>query len=373
MLLYSMAIGTVVMLAACADDAPSGRTPPMHRDEGDSHRAGAAVPQVDPTLGRYYASLRASHGVDLAHCPRLPPGPRIDCPTGPLASSRPPRRVLLLLDASYAMASPGGPVNRFPEARGALRAFVSRLDAGTQVAVRVFGHRGRNTAADMPDACLATDSVLPFSPPEIAKFDLALRTVEPSGRRPLAATLHVVAREFGAAGADADRTVVYLLAGGSETCGGDPAAAARALRASARGVALNVVGYGADDAAVAQLREVAQAGGGAYRQPRFGRTLMELLGADPSSVRAEFACRTGPVSPAARRQADAFKAHFDCVVDASLREYVAVTRAADADFEAGRSTPAQRQHVLDRASADSSARIRPLTEGRYADPLKGSR
>ena len=66
--------------------------------------------------------------------------------------------------------------------------------------------------------------------------------------------------------ADAAGTkIVVLVTDGEETCGGDPAAAIRALAAQGIDVHVNIVGFALDDEALkAQFREWARLGNGQF-------------------------------------------------------------------------------------------------------------
>lgn len=66
---------------------------------------------------------------------------------------------------------------------------------------------------------------------------------------------------------------------GSSTCGGDPVAAARALRESGIRVTVDVVGFDIqDEGEVDRLREVAEAGGGEYVDAKTGDALRGYFG-----------------------------------------------------------------------------------------------
>jgi hypothetical protein len=98
----------------------------------------------------------------------------------------------------------------------------------------------------------------------------------PRGQTPLGYSLERVAEDFG--GFQGERAVV-LVTDGIESCGGDPVAAARALRAE-QGIAVHVIGFGLGgegDEHEESLRAIAEASGGRYVTARNAEELREAL------------------------------------------------------------------------------------------------
>jgi hypothetical protein len=97
----------------------------------------------------------------------------------------------------------------------------------------------------------------------------------PRGQTPLTYSLEQAARDFGPA-SDEER-VMILVSDGAESCGGDPAAAARALQAQGFKLKVHTVGFDVDAAARAQLEALSNATGGEYHDARNADALAQSL------------------------------------------------------------------------------------------------
>lgn len=356
-------------LAACAGE----------REDGRVARAGAQVARdADSAAGRegalqaYYAALVAEHGEDIGLCPQADAPQAAACPEATLPGAAvAPRRILLMLDASGSMAGRLDGRRKLDIAQEALLAFASRLEGDAQVALRVYGHRGGNRAQDKPESCLASELALPFGPRDPAAFAAAVRAFQPSGFTPIAASLQAAARDFDGGGATGEGNVVYLVSDGIETCDGDPAAAARALRASDIGVVVNVIGFDVDAAAERQLRDVAREGGGEYLAARDRDALLRVFQQRLAALNARFNCRIGTASNAFNRTVDTHAARFNCLVDKASREFNAIVGAASDDANAGRATHEQRRYAIDQARARRARIIEPARAERDAAFARG--
>ena len=345
--------------AAASVPAPTAPPPP----------ASPPVPAVAPELAGYYASLDASFGNQTRNCPPVKLANAIPCPSGLFASTVPPRNVLVILDASYSMGAPRGDGTKFDVARDAILAWVSRVEPGTRVGLRVYGHRGDNTAQDMRNACRGTDLVLPFGAVDRPGWQGALGAIQPRGHGPVATALQLAGADFIRAGAGAEGNSVLLVSDGLDTCGRDPASVARWLNASAHKVVVNVIGLETDAAVDAQLFAVAQAGGGAYRIARNGEALMALLDQDMSALRTEFQCRSGPTTMAFQRESDSRAQRFICLLRAAPRERESVVGTANAALKAGRVTPEQHAYAIRQAEAKYRATMQDSMSGMTPETL----
>lgn len=377
------AIAIAALLAACTrapQDSGGGPAATAH-DGGSanaaavSDRGTAGAGDNDP-LQSYYQSLVARHGEDIALCPQAASPDAAACAEGAAGAEQDaPRRILLMLDASGSMAARQGGQTKLAIAQEALLAFASRLGGDAQVALRVYGHKGGNREQDKPESCRATELVQPFAPRDAEAFEAAVRSFQPSGFTPIAASLEAAARDFAAGGATALGNVVYLVSDGIETCDGDPAAAARALRASDIGVVVNVIGFDVDAVAARQLRTVAEAGGGEFVAARDSAALNATFNARLAELTARFNCRIREGADAFNTTVHTHAARFNCLVDKAGREFNAVVAAAGADATAGRATRAQRDYAVDQARAKREGIIEPAQAARNeaVDRARGAR
>jgi hypothetical protein len=124
------------------------------------------------------------------------------------------------------------------------------------------------------DSC-QTDLDVPLRPFDVASVAATINALEAKkdAKAPLSASLSEVAHDL--ASVRGERLVV-VLTDGTETCGGDPAAAIAALRNS--GVRVNVVGFAIDDDERAgTFRYWADLGNGSYFDARDAAGLSKAL------------------------------------------------------------------------------------------------
>jgi hypothetical protein len=197
---------------------------------------------------------------------REPPGPgalTVASPTlsaAARAAAEPAVQVIYDASGSMGQLIPDGSASRLEVAREVLRALAEEiLEPGTPFALRAYGHVA-------PMSC-DTALVHPLAPLERGAARSAIERVEPKllSGTPLAASIEAAASDL--RGATGPKTVI-LLTDGEETCGGDPAAAIRALRSEMTEVRLSIVGFDVvtDDAA-AMRRDFAawaELGGGIF-------------------------------------------------------------------------------------------------------------
>ena len=126
------------------------------------------------------------------------------------------------------------------------------------LALRAYGSTSPSESNNCSDSVL----LVPFSDFNREPIRAAITDLRPTGQTPIAFALDQAARDFGSP--DSDRAVV-LVTDGIESCGGDPARAARDL--AAQGIMVHVIGFGLGNAAdedTWSLQAIANASGGRY-------------------------------------------------------------------------------------------------------------
>lgn len=169
------------------------------------------------------------------------------------------RRVEVILDMSNSM---WGQVNgraKIDLAREALAGALTGFPADIPIGLRAYGHR---VGVENKDAgCDDTERLIAPAPGNGPAIVALAGRLTPRGQTPIARSLREagadLAREGGAG-------VIVLVSDGVESCGGDPEAAARELRASGVEVGLHTVGLGVGAADASALAALAAAGGGQY-------------------------------------------------------------------------------------------------------------
>ena len=227
--------------------------------------------QAGNTLAR--ASVRVAP-------PTLPPGELVVLP--PASGSElllgDADAVELILDASGSMLKRQGDKRRIEIAKSVLGSLVNEtIPAGTQFALRVFGHKE-------VDSC-RTDLEIPLAPLDAAQAMARIDSIQAMNlaRTPIADSLARVADDL--AGIAGQRLIV-LVTDGEETCDGNASAVIERLAAEGVDVRINIVGFAIDDAALADtFRYWAELGNGSYSD---ATSAADLAASMAAALRAPF-------------------------------------------------------------------------------------
>jgi hypothetical protein len=182
-------------------------------------------------------------------------------------------RVEIVLDVSGSMRARAGDVTRIEAAQRAIQATVEAIDPGSNVALRLYGHRSPAEPKDV--SCRDTELVIPFGPLDRQRFISAVASAKPLGQTPLAYALEQAAADFGEIGQEP--VAIILVSDGEESCGGDPAKVACALRARGLELTVHTVGFGVNATARQQLQAVSSCTGGQYRDASNAGELADSL------------------------------------------------------------------------------------------------
>ncbi|PTM60016.1 vWA domain-containing protein [Desmospora activa] len=183
--------------------------------------------------------------------------------------------VAILLDASGSMAGqvPGGV--KMDLAKEAVNHFASNLPEGTNVSLRIYGHKGSNSEKDKAVSCDSNEVIYEAHTYD-DRFQQVLDNVKPIGWTPLAAAIKSAKDDLSANSENA-RNLVYVVSDGEETCGGDPIKEAKHLNQSNIQAMVNIIGFDVDDKGQKELKEVAEAGGGVYETVDTGEDLQAWM------------------------------------------------------------------------------------------------
>jgi len=168
------------------------------------------------------------------------------------------RSVEIVVDASRSMWGRMGGEPKMVVAKDILQDVSYWFPEDLDLALRAYGSTSPSESNDCGDSML----LVPFGDENREPIRRAIAGLRPLGQTPIAYALNQASRDFGAM--EADRAVV-LVTDGIESCGGDPAYAARQLRE--QGIIVHVIGFGLGNAAdedTASLQAVAYASGGRY-------------------------------------------------------------------------------------------------------------
>ena len=185
--------------------------------------------------------------------------------------------VAVLLDASGSMAGEVSGGQKMKLAKQAIQKYAGDLPEGSNVMLRIYGHKGEGTNADKEMSCSSNEVVYDLSAYDEPKFTAALEAFAPAGWTPLAGAIEAAEQDLQEQKGDNIRNVIYVVSDGIETCGGDPVAAAASLSGSGIEAEVNIIGFDVDNEGQKQLEEVAKAGKGQHKSVYSESELNEYL------------------------------------------------------------------------------------------------
>lgn len=351
---------TVLLAVGCRRDAETPAPAPVEA---------TPAPASDDAARAYYASLVERHDGGYDACGesrRVLPQQCADARDVAGGNAAGPANVLLMLDASGSMAARTGGERMLTIAQDALLEFGRRLPEGARVGLRVYGHTGSNRESGKAESCAGTELLYPFATFEPARFEQAVRSFEPVGWTPIAASLQAAADDFAAAGTAGAPNVIYMVSDGIETCGGDPVAAARRLQSENVNVVVNVIGFGVSSADARQLRAIAEAGGGEYLSASGRADLHRIFNARSREAHARYNCMSSEQHAAYNTTSRAQHDRYNCLSRRAHGEYNDVSRDAHRDFNEQRISREQRDYALSQARRKRDGILEPARQERDA-------
>lgn len=178
-----------------------------------------------------------------------------------------------ILDASGSMRAAMEGKTKMEIAKQSIKAALDSIPPDTHVALRVYAHRIEQS--DKAQSCLDTELMIPFGPLNKAAMAAKVDSIQPKGYTPIAYSLQQTEKDFGVE--RESEKVIILVSDGEETCGGDPVQAVKDLIAKGFKIKVNAIGFDTDAVAQAQLKAIAQAGGGQYYDAKDSASLANAL------------------------------------------------------------------------------------------------
>jgi hypothetical protein len=150
------------------------------------------------------------------------------------------QNTLLVLDSSGSMAGPAGAgETKIEAAKDAIATYARAAPPDIDhLGFAVYGHRGGRTEANKAESCRGVDILAGIDEFGARSARRVLARFDPLGFTPVAGALRRSREAF--RGREGELNRVVLVSDGVETCGGDPVAAARALRESGIRVTVDV-------------------------------------------------------------------------------------------------------------------------------------
>ncbi|MXQ54323.1 vWA domain-containing protein [Shimazuella alba] len=172
--------------------------------------------------------------------------------------------VQILLDASGSMKAKIGGKTKMELAKAAVQQFASSLQEGTDVSLRLYGHKGSGSNADKQLSCSNTEVVYPSSPYVANTFSTALQKAQPAGWTPIAKAIEDAKTQINQTKETDVENIIYIVSDGVETCGGNAVQAAQSIHQSNIKAVVNIIGFDIPSKDKQALERISQAGGGTY-------------------------------------------------------------------------------------------------------------
>lgn len=181
----------------------------------------------------------------------------------------------LILDASGSMKAklPGAKATKLDIAKQVLAEFIPQIPNKVMGSLWIYGHRYPQKPKER--SCQDIQRVYPLQPIDSDAYVNKIERIHAIGYTPIADSLRKAAKDLPSG--DHYVNAILLVSDGEETCGGDPCALAKALKASDASVTIHVVGYDVDENTRKQLECIAQASGGGYHDANDAQGLLKAL------------------------------------------------------------------------------------------------
>jgi Ca-activated chloride channel family protein len=176
-------------------------------------------------------------------------------------------KAMIIFDASGSMWGQVDGRSKIEIARQALGDLLRGWDPKTPLGLTVYGHRRKGDCNDI-------ETMVPIGPVNKEKMIRMIDGIQPRGKTPIAEALRRVAASL--RGSE-DPVTVILISDGKESCGGDPCAVARELKASGINFVAHVIGFHVDRATDRELSCIARATGGEYFSARNAAALNRAI------------------------------------------------------------------------------------------------
>ena len=176
-------------------------------------------------------------------------------------------RVIVILDASGSMWAQIDGKPKLEIARESLRTVLQSVPGDEEIGFMAYGHREKGSCSDI-------ELIVPPAAGTAGAITTAADNMKFLGKTPLTAAVKQAAE---ALRYTEDKAKVILITDGLETCGGDPCALGRELKAAGVDFTADVVGFGLTAEEGRQVACLAENTGGKYIQASDEAALKEAL------------------------------------------------------------------------------------------------
>ncbi|BBD09170.1 VWA domain-containing protein [Desulfovibrio ferrophilus] len=173
-------------------------------------------------------------------------------PTTALAATK--TNLVLIFDASGSMWGQINGKAKITIAKEALDGIVKDLPDDIDIGLVTYGHRRKGDCDDV-------ETLVPLGPIDKQAFLTKIKDINPKGKTPIVRSIRMTAEAIKHL---EDETTLLLVSDGEETCDPDPCAFVAELKKLGINFVMHVVGFDVGGETEAQLKCMAEAGGGEY-------------------------------------------------------------------------------------------------------------
>lgn len=174
---------------------------------------------------------------------------------------------VLVLDSSGSMAGRIGGIRKIDIARRAVGDILVALDPKTKLGVIAYGHRRKGDCTDI-------QMIQNVAVPNRSSLNRAINALRPIGKTPIGDSVRMAAHSLRYT---ENKATVILVSDGKATCGSDPCALGRELKANGIDFKVHVVGFNIRRGEESGLQCLARNTGGLYVAANNARTLKKAL------------------------------------------------------------------------------------------------
>ena len=197
------------------------------------------------------------------------------------------QKVMIVLDSSGSMAGKIGGMRKIDIAKQAVGNILGAIDPKTRLGLFAYGHRRKGDCSDI-------QQIHTIGAPNYSTMMQAVNRLRPVGKTPLSDAVRLAAEELKFT---EDKASVILVSDGKETCGSDPCALGRQLKAQGIDFKVHVVGFNIKRGEESGLQCLARNTGGIYVAANNANALTMALAQTVKKVEVE-------TKPAPKPQAD---------------------------------------------------------------------
>ena len=183
----------------------------------------------------------------------------------------------IILDASGSMNQKIGDKTMMEIAKESIEKVISEMPANTKVGLRVFGHKGNNTASKKQESCSANELISPIETLNKDKLKSSLAPIQPTGWTSIAKSIENGANDLKALKGEKTLNILYIITDGIETCDGNPVETAKKFKNENTDIILGIIGFNVDANQNKVLKEIANAANGYYSSANDAAKLTEEL------------------------------------------------------------------------------------------------